>query len=35
MSAKTIIQAMEDSELIKVFLDFIAAHRLHYEKQRK
>ena len=35
MSAKTVLQALEDSELIRLFLDFIAAHRLHYEKLRK
>ena len=35
MSAKTVLQALEDSELIRLFLDFIAAHRLHYEKIRK
>ena len=35
MSAKAVIQGLEDSELIRLFLDFIATHRLHYEKIRK
>lgn len=35
MSAKAVIQGLEDSELIRLFLDFIATHRLHYEKTRK
>ena len=35
MSAKTVIQALEDSELIKIFLDFVQLHRLQYEKVHK
>ncbi len=35
MSAKTIIQGLEDSQLIKIFLDFVASHRLNYEKNKK
>lgn len=35
MCTKTIIQGLEDSELIKMFLDFIASYRLQYEKNKK
>lgn len=35
MSAKSIIQSLEDSELIKIFLDFVQDHRLQYEKYHK
>ena len=35
MSAKTVIQALEDSDLIKIFLDFVQLHRLQYEKVHK
>lgn len=30
MSAKAVIQALEDSELIKLFLDFVQVNRLQY-----
>lgn len=30
MSAKAVIQALEDSDLIKIFLDFVQVHRLQY-----
>jgi hypothetical protein len=35
MSAKSIVQGLEDSELIKIFLDFVQDHRLQYEKFHK
>ena len=35
MSAKTAIQALEDSELIHIFLDFVSTFKLQYEKQKK
>lgn len=35
MSAKSIVQSLEDSELIKIFLDFVQDHRLQYEKFHK
>ena len=30
MSAKAVVQALEDSHLIRIFLDFVAYHRLSY-----
>ena len=35
MSAKAVIQGFEDSQLIRLFLDFVASHRLSYEKHKK
>jgi hypothetical protein len=35
MSAKAVLQGLEDSELIRIFLDFVSANRLNYEKHRK
>ena len=35
MSAKAVIQGLEDSQLIKVFLNFVADFRLDYEKLKK
>ena len=35
MSAKGVVQSLEDSELIRLFLDFIGTHRLHYDKHHK
>ena len=35
MLAKTIIQNLEDSELIRIFLDFVQTFHLQYEKINK
>ncbi len=35
MSAKAVIQGLQDSQLIQIFLDFVATFRLHYEKHKK
>ena len=35
MSAKTVIQGLGDNELIRLFLDFISAYSLDYEKVKK
>jgi hypothetical protein len=35
MSAKTIIQSLEDAELIRIFLEFVQTYRLQYEKIHK
>lgn len=30
MSAKAVLQGLEDSELIRIFLDFVSTNRLNY-----
>lgn len=35
MSAKSVLQTLEDAQLIRLFLDFVANYRLNYHKQRK
>lgn len=35
MSAKSVIQKLEDSELIRLFLEFVQHFRLQYEKMSK
>lgn len=35
MSAKNVIQKLEDCDLIRLFLDFVQHHHLQYEKTSK
>lgn len=35
MSAKSVLQTLEDPKLIRLFLDFVAAYRLNYQKHKK
>lgn len=35
MSTKTVVQKLEDCDLIRLFLEFVQAYHLHYEKTTK